>query len=154
VTVTAEQTTIDPRTLISSNLFTRLVARIVKDEQIDQVHAERIMDQTLGFLTACAANPGAGLSPSQTVDVGWHTFILHTREYAHFCQQIAGRFIHHTPNDLDALGQSPSEAEAIGATVAAMRAAGLPVDAELWLPRCDCSQCYAGCADDPKVDLP
>ena len=156
MTATAERTTsaINPRTLIPHSLFVRLVARIVEDEQLDKAYADRIMEQTLGFLLACVANPGAGLSPSETVDIGWHTFILYTREYAHFCQQIAGRFIHHAPNDLDTLGRAPSEVEAIGATVAAMRAAGLPVDPELWLPKSNCSQCYAGCADDPKVDIP
>jgi hypothetical protein len=28
--------------------------------------------------------------------------------------------------------------------------AGLPVDPRLWVPRAECSQCYQGCADDPK----
>lgn len=34
--------------------------------------------------------------------------------------------------------------------IAAMRDAGLPVDPDLWVPRAQCSQCYQGCADDPK----
>ena len=33
------------------------------------------------------------------VDKAWHAFLLHTREYAEFCHQIAGRFIHHVPTD-------------------------------------------------------
>jgi hypothetical protein len=138
----------DPRTVISAELFGRLVGRIVRDEGVELGLAERIMTQALGFLQACAANPGAGLVPSELVDIGWHTFILYTREYADFCERVAGRFIHHRPNDG---GHGVSETEAIGATVAAMRAAGMPVDAELWIPKSNCSQCYAGCADDPKV---
>ncbi|MGH8584811.1 MAG: glycine-rich domain-containing protein [Gammaproteobacteria bacterium] len=35
--------------------------------------------------------------PSQIVDEAWHEFILCTREYAEFCQQAFGRFLHHTP---------------------------------------------------------
>jgi hypothetical protein len=31
-----------------------------------------------------------------------------------------------------------------------MRDAGMPVDADLWVPKSSCSQCYQGCADDPK----
>lgn len=31
------------------------------------------------------------------VDRLWHTFITFTREYAAFCEQVAGRFIHHVP---------------------------------------------------------
>ncbi|MGV9302639.1 hypothetical protein ACWENQ_07095 [Nonomuraea sp. NPDC004354] len=41
----------------------------------------------------------------------------------------------------------------IGATVEAIRAAGLEVDAELWIPASECSQCYAGCVDDPKTEV-
>ena len=35
--------------------------------------------------------------PSQVVDVGWHEFILSTRDYEKFCQASFGRFLHHTP---------------------------------------------------------
>jgi hypothetical protein len=35
--------------------------------------------------------------PSQVVDELWHEFILHTRNYEHFCRQAFGRFLHHTP---------------------------------------------------------
>jgi len=55
------------------------------------------------------------------------------------------RFIHHAPAET-----IPDPVAAIGATVEAMRVAGLPVVPELWIPASECSQCYAGCADDPR----
>ncbi|MEV5570287.1 hypothetical protein AB0L06_09560 [Spirillospora sp. NPDC052269] len=144
----------DTKGLISPDLFARLVARIVRDEQVSVEHAERVMVQTLGFLRACALNPEARLSPSEAVDVGWHTFILHTREYAAFCQQVAGRFIHHRPTSEQDVcdGKASCKSEAIGATVAAMRAAGISVDTELWNPAANCSQCHAGCHDSPQPE--
>lgn len=54
------------------------------------------MDQALAFLIACANTPRP-LAPSAEVDLGWHTFLLYTNEYADFCERIAGRFIHHRP---------------------------------------------------------
>ncbi|MBC6470960.1 hypothetical protein HKK74_36540 [Actinomadura alba] len=161
----------DPRDLISTALFGRLVRRIVADEEIDRAMAERIMSQALAFLKACADNPGAGLSPSPTVDIGWHTFILYTKEYAAFCDRVAGRFIHHEPTDdapagaipccdepiahnSEPLADAPAPAKSgrIATTLAAMRASGLPVDEKLWrVSPAKCSQCYAGCADSPKV---
>jgi len=60
---------------------------------------------------------------------------------------VAGRFIHHRP---DGPGEESSGQAAVGVTITAMRDAGLPVDADLWVPRSACSQCYQGCADDPK----
>jgi hypothetical protein len=139
----------NPRTLIPGELFDRLTARVAAEENLPGPRAERVMEQALAFLAACALHPGAGLSPSQQVDPGWHAFLTYTREYAAFCERVAGRFIHHVPTDTPGAAIT-DPAAAIGATVAAMRAAGLPVDAELWVPGSKCSQCYAGCADDPR----
>lgn len=138
----------NPRRLISADLFGRLVARIVHERCMSTEEAERLLTQALAFLQACALNPGAGLAPSRAVDVGWHTFVLYTREYAEFCHRVAGRFIHHTPDDRDGLG---GDGVSIGVTVAAMAKAGLPVDLDLWEAAGDCSQCYQGCHDSPKA---
>lgn len=35
---------------------------------------------------------------SESVDFVWHTFILDTREYASFCDEQFGYFLHHVPN--------------------------------------------------------
>ncbi|MFI6595017.1 hypothetical protein ACIBHX_02145 [Nonomuraea sp. NPDC050536] len=78
----------------------------------------------------------------------------HNDEYAEFCQRVAGRFIHHRPDEPDEqIGEATPPAAAIGATVEAIRSAGLHVDAELWIPASECSQCYAGCADDPRTEI-
>jgi hypothetical protein len=137
-------TAANPRELVSPVLFDRLVRRIVKDEaDVDQPTAERIMAEALAFLKVCALNPGAGLSPAWAVDIGWHTFILHTREYTEFCERVAGRFIHHAPTD-DA-DEEVGKYGAIKDTIAAMRAADIPVDEELWKAHAvSCSQCHAG----------
>lgn len=135
---------------IDPALFARLSARVTADEDVDAGTADRIVGQALAFLQVCALNPDARLAPSKTVDAGWHAFLLHTRGYSEFCHRIAGRFIHHRPDE----GDNEDGAAAVEATVAAMRAAGLPVDAELWTcgAKCNgtCSQCYAGCVDDPN----
>lgn len=144
---TATRVSAVPRELIDPGLFGTLTKRVTAEAGVDQGTAEAIVEQALAFLVACARNPGDHLVPSELVDVGWHAFLLHTREYAEFCARVAGRFIHHRPADP---GQAQPHLEAIGATIAAMRAAGLPVDPALWVPRAECSQCYQGCADDPR----
>jgi hypothetical protein len=150
MTITTERSV--PRALIAPELHEQLTARIQK-EHPDHAHlAERIVDQSLAFLVACAATPG--LRPSSLVDIGWHALILHTREYADLCQRVAGRFIHHRPDELDEqIGDAAHATTVIGATVEAIRSAGLEVDAELWIPASECSQCYAGCVDDPKREV-
>ena len=148
---TAPGTTITaPRELVSTCMFARLTSRVMADHGMDQSAAEHVMDQALAFLAACALNPAAGLAPSAEVDKGWHAFILHTADYAEFCRRVAGRFIHHLPAEP---GDQDTGGAAICATLTAMRAAGLPVDAALWPASADCDskchQCHSGCHDSP-----
>lgn len=137
------------RTLVKPILFDKLATRITKDHpDLDQQTAERITEQALAFL-ATAATATTPIGPSALVDIGWHTFILHTRDYAQFCDRIAGRFIHHEP-------ELPGEPGVpLAATVTAMRAGGYHVDTDLWPAGnadCDsrCHQCHAGCTDSPS----
>ena len=94
------------------------------------------MTEALAFLRACAT-AGRPLSPSLLVDVGWHTFILYTREYAEFCRQVAGRFLHHVPDD-EADPDVPADDQAghqvLRDTIAALTATGHWVDVQLWAP--------------------
>jgi hypothetical protein len=113
--------------VIDESLWNRLVMRITRDRGVDESHAERVMDQTLGFLKLCAVEPDVHYGPSEVVDLGWHTFILDTREYARFCNRLAGRFIHHVPTD----GMDVSDVSRPD-TVAAMVRYGIEVDDELW----------------------
>lgn len=90
--------TTDPATLVDPEMLERLATRITKAQpDTDLPTARRIVGQAAAFIAASAALPGAALSPSKAVDVGWHTWILHTVDYAAFCDRLAGRFIHHVP---------------------------------------------------------
>jgi hypothetical protein len=135
--------------LIPADLFARLTARIADEHpELPPDMPARIMDQALAFLGTCAVATRP-VGPSETVDIGWHTFILYTVEYAAFCDRTAGRFIHHVPNDDP--GVSPVQVK-LGDVVTAITAAGYRVDAQLWPAHTavDCSQCYQGCSDTPN----
>ncbi|ONH30819.1 glycine-rich domain-containing protein [Pseudofrankia asymbiotica] len=139
------------RDLVDDALFARLTTRIVADHPEYADLAERIVDQTLAFL-ATSAGSATPMSPSHLVDIGWHTFVLHTREYAQFCARVAGRLIHHVP-------EHPSEWGITVLTVSrmlpAIERAGFYVDRALWIGEhgdCEiknCHQCHATCHDSP-----
>lgn len=132
------------RSLIPDDLFEQLISRLVEDEQMEWKLAERVMDQTLVFLKACADNPGTPLRPSKMVDLGWHTFVLYTRDYAKFCEHVADRFIHHTPEEF---APPASAKEALTPTIEIMKTTGLMVDDSLWAQQAACSQCHSGCTE-------
>jgi hypothetical protein len=58
--------------------------------------------------------------PSKVVDDLWHEFILHSRDYASFCDKAFGGFLHHTP---DSSMKIPM-AQALGNTLDRIKARG------------------------------
>jgi hypothetical protein len=131
------------RDLVTPKLFARLTARLEADHPEVADNAGRIVDQTLAFLAACGANPEAELRPSRPVDLGWHTFLLFTQDYSLFCRRIAGRFIHHIPDDATDRGNAPGPAD----TIAAVEAAGYTVEPDLWARSSTCHPCHEeGCS--------
>jgi hypothetical protein len=133
------------RDLVSEDLFDQLVSRIEREQGFAVDLASRIVNQALAFLAASAESP-VPLSPSHLVDFGWHAFILHTKEYAAFCDRVAGHFLHHDPTPL---GVTPSELEPqenLDRSVRAVEAAGFAVEPDLWqVTSAKCSQCQQGC---------
>ncbi len=114
----------------------RVAARLVKEEGISDTEAEAWVAEMLKFLHAAAHARrealGFQLRPPHKVDLAWHAFILHTRDYANFCERDVGFFLHHTP---DGLGDNGA---GIQRTLDYLRTRALaeqlfgPVDPEIW----------------------
>lgn len=130
--------------LVGWPLWTQLTGRIAQDNEMSWEAAEGILNEALNFLRLVAASSGRTYTPSAQVDLGWHAFILHTRDYAAFCQSLAGRFIHHvpTPHGMIENGDDAS----VCRTVEALRSSGFDVDTSLWLEAAECGgqRCYNG----------
>jgi hypothetical protein len=137
--------------LISDDVRDRLVRQLIKEHAgMTGDEAVRIVDATVAFLKVCADNPDGHFRPSLRVDLGWHQFILNTVDYAEFCERVAGRFLHHVPEDrTPPRATLPDTAKMLAPTVDAMHAAGFTVDPELWATAhsASCSQCHAGCTN-------
>lgn len=129
--------------MMDSQLWERIVDRIIVEEDMERSLAERILNDALAFMLLCAANPQGRFSPSKLVDVGWHNFILYTREYMAFCEKIAGSYIHHAP--FDAAGVDYGSGHVV-ATVEALKLHGISFDQSLWRGlHADCDgSCSAG----------
>lgn len=89
------------RDLVDPELFQRLVSFCADEYGQEQCVAERVMDQALALLWVMGTTKsGATMAPSVIVDPGWHTFMLHSQEYANWCEQQFGYFLHHAPNKM------------------------------------------------------
>jgi hypothetical protein len=76
--------------------YAHVVRRIARDEHVRTRTAERRFVEMLKFLDVCALAKET-VSPPPRVAGAWHCFVLFTRDYAAYCQERFGRFIHHEP---------------------------------------------------------
>ncbi|MER5727803.1 hypothetical protein ABT084_05505 [Streptomyces sp. NPDC002138] len=130
------------RDLVSPALFERLAAFCADEYGLERVVADGVMDQAIAFVYIIGSQKAHDLAPSERVDPGWHTFMLHTQDYANWCQEQFGFFVHHAPNSK--IRTRPL----MVSTTGRIKAAGFDVDERLWGAAADCNQ-PACCADGP-----
>jgi len=95
----------DSRTLVPAPVFDALVEDLRRHHHVTKEYAERTVGQALVFLKAQAGivrarregRPWTRIVPTVPVDTAGHCFILRTRDYAAFCDEHAGEYIHHVP---------------------------------------------------------
>jgi hypothetical protein len=73
-----------------------VVERIQRDAGVDRDTAAALWAELLVFLDLVAESKQF-VSPPPGVDIAWHAFILHTRDYEAYCRERYGRIIHHQP---------------------------------------------------------
>ena len=132
----------DPRKLVTPEVFSTVSTYVARHQEVTLAYAERMVAQMLVWMRAVADNPSARLAMDETVDPAWHAFMLHSQEYAAFCDRLFGRYLHHVP-PVD--GTSHTDVE-IDRTLPALRATGYQVDTEFWVGAKPC------CPPDPCVN--
>jgi hypothetical protein len=73
-----------------------VIQRIQQDAGVDRETARTWFNEMLVFLDLVADSKDF-ISPPGPIDVAWHAFILHTRDYESYCRERFGRVIHHEP---------------------------------------------------------
>ncbi|MEZ0209036.1 MAG: hypothetical protein ACAH17_02575 [Candidatus Paceibacterota bacterium] len=79
-----------------------LLRRIERTLGLSTPEARKLFENMLSFLYKAGTCNSTRLRPSKEVDEAWHEFILFTRDYAGFCYQHFGLFIHHAPDQWEA----------------------------------------------------
>jgi len=87
-----------------------IVERIASEGTMSKDEAAEVFQDTLRFLALSATTR---VCPPHRVDFSWHIFLLHTKDYAEFCEKHIGFFVHHEPGE-NVEGSSP----AMDATIA------------------------------------
>jgi len=82
---------------ISAFDFRNVLARYMSVYNASPDAANETLVELKRWLTLCVLHRDNRYATGGKVDDMWHTFILFTKDYAQFCHDIAGSFIHHTP---------------------------------------------------------
>ncbi|MFF6971609.1 MULTISPECIES: glycine-rich domain-containing protein [Streptomyces] len=130
------------RDLVSPELFHRLAQFCADEYGVERLVAEKVIDQALSFVYVVGHERAYELAPSRLVDPGWHAFMLHTQEYADWCESTFGFFVHHAPNS------KIRTQHLMTAVTGRIRAAGFVVEERLWGAAADCNPPTC-CGDGP-----
>jgi hypothetical protein len=131
------------RSLVTNADFAMLAAFCADEYGLERAVADRVVDQALALVFVMGSTgEGASMAPSQQVDPGWHTLVLHTDWYANWCQERFGYFLHHQPNS------KTRTRGLMTPVVGRIRAAGFEVDDQLWGTAAECNA-PACCGDGP-----
>jgi hypothetical protein len=79
-----------------------IVARYMEEQRLPAEVAREHERELKRYLALCALDADGAYGMNGPVDELWHAFITFTRDYARFCDEVAGRFIHHIPTPPDA----------------------------------------------------
>jgi hypothetical protein len=81
-----------------------LINKMMVELKMSRELAEETFEDVKRFLALTTLE--GSLAPSEKVDRAWHLFILFTHDYAAFCQEYIGHFVHHVPEDPFSDGKS------------------------------------------------
>jgi len=74
------------------------INRFCLENNMSEDEARLAFQETKKFIILCATEREHDYSPSTIIDVMWHQFILHSRDYFRFCDLIGG-YVHHQPSE-------------------------------------------------------
>lgn len=65
--------------------------------ELNQENIELAFREYKRYLSLKLENPGKPLGPTAMMDLVWHYHILDTKRYIQFCENVFGKYLHHTP---------------------------------------------------------
>lgn len=86
------------RTMYTANFDFDTLRERYEDEHPEYAHRfDEVVRELKRFLAMPHSSSGPLAAMSHAVDGLWHEFINHTPQYARFCEDTFGRFLHHQP---------------------------------------------------------
>ena len=86
------------KTKVESFHHDGVIWMLMNEYGLKQDESETLFNDMKHFLFAAyVVSEKMNLIPSNRVDLAWHCFLLHTRDYISFCNEMFGQIMHHEP---------------------------------------------------------
>lgn len=95
--------------------FSSVKEKVLSEGSIPEEIVDEAIDEFRRYLILIHLGYRGMAMCSKYVDEVWHAFILHTRDYAAFCESVFGTFLHHEPGTI----KNPISTEAVEKFVSA-----------------------------------
>lgn len=116
-----------------------ITQRLMRELGLSAKEARLLFEDVKKFLYLCAISRNK-LTPPHPIDMGWHEFLMYTRDYASFCKKVLGVYIHHVPDPvLKPVEQKPTAQD----TIAFAKEVFGPNLSHNWIKRNKTSECSA-----------
>lgn len=76
-----------------------VIERFCREQKVDQARGEAVARELKRFLIICSISKNKSYAIRGDIDEMWHMFIMFTRRYQKFCENVSGRFLHHVPTE-------------------------------------------------------
>ncbi|MEN9328570.1 MAG: hypothetical protein RI947_1378 [Candidatus Parcubacteria bacterium] len=86
---------------IATHDFSVIRGKILKEDALPLDVVDQAIDEFRRFFILIRLGYTDLGMPSKVVDEVWHTFILFTRMYHAFCDEVMGGYVHHLPCTID-----------------------------------------------------
>ncbi|MFC1626216.1 glycine-rich domain-containing protein [Pseudomonadota bacterium] len=83
--------------LMEDHDFSSVIYKYSVENKFDEETSRETLEEMKKWLAMCASNPNNDYVLFGEVDVMWHQFILFTKKYREFCDQVFGYFLDHVP---------------------------------------------------------
>lgn len=115
---------------------TREILEVGRQSPVSDQYLKKGVLALKQYYAIALLDPANGHAISAAVDPFWHAHLLHSRQYATFCDKAVGEFMHHIPLDRSNEAQMENIRVLYGYTIEVLNKIFLPseIDRNFWPP--------------------
>jgi len=121
-------------------------------EEEGHSEAEKLEEEFRKFAALTIINEDTTVVPSERLDIFWHKFIMDTRRYQRFCDEVLGSFLHHEVSDPREVEEVEPDFESYEKTLEQYREYFGDVEETVWTQK-EAEAAMCGASNDQETEV-